>query len=72
VSVDLKVGDRVSYSAAFCERTGLTGSSVQQQGTVVSILPMREPRQAVRVKWDSGFENGALAINLRKVNREAA
>jgi hypothetical protein len=72
VSVDLQVGDRVAWSADFCKRAGLTGPAAQHEGTVVSILPMRVPRQAVRVKWDGGYERGSLAINLRKISREAA
>jgi len=64
-SVLLDVGDRVTLSAVFCTRVGLTGPATTRRGTVVRVCDVAVP--AVYVEWDDGVRAPLLAVNLRRV-----
>lgn len=70
---DIRIGDRVAYSAAWLRSTGQVATTYDiagWRGTITSMLEFG-PRALVTVKWDHGAEGKVLDANLARVGTPA-
>lgn len=64
---DIRVGDTVQFTAAFCRNTGQTvGETPFLKGKVVEMKPFGDNVLA-KVDWGDGEPIGVLVCNLKKV-----